>query len=64
MVCSLLGSIAHVRDRFSDHTQQAFYAVTPLRVIGFWWALVILGALFFALTLVALRRTDTAQASA
>lgn len=58
-----LGSIAHVRDRFSDHLHQAFYAATPLHVIGFWWALVLLGAIFFALTLVALRRTDTAQAS-
>ncbi len=53
-----LGSIAQVRDPFSGHAHDAFYASSPAHLLGFWLALVGLIALYSALTLLALRRAD------
>lgn len=52
-----LGSIARIRDRFSgqDHP---FYTSAGLHLVGFWAALAGLVALYFVLTLLALRRSD------
>ncbi|MGH2504231.1 MAG: ABC transporter permease, partial [Ktedonobacterales bacterium] len=58
-----LGSIAQVRNPFSGHAHDAFYASTPSHLLGFWLALLGLIALYSALTLLALRRADRTRAS-
>ncbi|HZC08235.1 MAG TPA: ATP-binding cassette domain-containing protein [Ktedonobacterales bacterium] len=55
-----LGSIAQLRDRFSGQ-QHAFYTSSASHLLGYWLALGALVALYFGLTLLALRRSDGPQ---
>ncbi|MGH2486275.1 MAG: ABC transporter permease, partial [Ktedonobacterales bacterium] len=53
-----LGSIARVRDQYTGHYPTPFYTSDRSHEIEFWLALVVLCALFFALTLWSMQRRD------
>lgn len=55
------GTITGLQDRFTNHDVYPFYAGDAAHVIGFWGALVVLAAIYFGLTLLAMHRKDFRQ---
>jgi len=55
-----VGSIIGIRDRFSDHLHEPFYAANVSHLIGFWLALLLLSAVFCGLALIMQLRKDAA----
>lgn len=53
----VLGSIVGLKDQYTDHSAP-FYTADPLHIVGFAGALVVLGIVFFALTMFCLERKD------
>ncbi len=53
-----IGSIARLRDRFTDHTGKPFYTADQAHLVSFWLALLGLAAIFLLLTLFFQRRKD------
>lgn len=53
----VLGSIVRLKDQFTDHSSP-FYTTDPLHIASFAGALVVLGLVFFTLTLLFLERKD------
>jgi ABC-type transport system involved in multi-copper enzyme maturation permease subunit len=58
----VMGTIAHVKDRYAGDIATPFYATDRMHEIEFWLALLGLSALLFILTVWRMRRGDTLNA--